>query len=104
MTTKMVSPAVAITAVGVSVLLAVFVTSNALAEKERSEHVSHRIDMAYCTSCHSDAKTLRRMKEKEGPCGFLFGDKKSADYLKAQLAKEKAHPEATRSGCPPVSY
>jgi len=63
-------------AVALTLTLAIAATSAvevyALRAKERAENPPQRIDAAYCTKCHSDAKSLAKMRLKEGSSHFLF--------------------------------
>ena len=72
MTNKTISPAVAIAVTVAFVLMTACVESGTLASQERADHAPRKIDMAYCTSCHSDAAMLAKMKRKEGNTHFLF--------------------------------
>lgn len=87
MTLQTISPAAAVTITAVFILVTAAVESKTLAAKDHSEHAARKIDMAYCTKCHSDSAMLAKMKRKEGNAHFLFnGD----DPIPVECAAAKA--------------
>lgn len=54
---------VAIMTVALALLLCAVVTWSAITSNERKP--PHPITKAECTSCHNDAKTLKKMEEKK---------------------------------------
>jgi hypothetical protein len=56
----------------VAVALTAAAEVSALRAKERADNPPQRIDAAYCTKCHTDAKSLAKLRRKEGGSHFLF--------------------------------
>jgi hypothetical protein len=100
MTRQRTSRALSPAAVALTLTLAVAATSTvevyALRAKERAENPPQRIDAAYCTKCHSDAKSLAKMRLKEGKSHLLF----NADGTLRDPAFAAHHAASTSYGLP----
>ncbi len=75
---KAVSPRVAAAILAGAIIITCTVEWKSLLAKERRDNPVRVLTLASCTKCHSDAKTIAKMKWKEGDTHFLFDDKTTA--------------------------
>lgn len=64
---KAISPKFVVATLTAVLLLAAAVSASTLkSDTTYSGHEAAKVDKQYCTSCHTDAQTLKAMKDKRG--------------------------------------
>lgn len=82
---------------------------SALKVYERVKHPPQNPDTQYCLKCHSDAKTVQRMREKEDGANYLFkqdGTFKDSKFAQYNPDYHKTHPLASTASvkAPALKY